>query len=112
MPDWSSDNRYYGPRFNDPATLEPDLKSGRCWRVLALLPTPQKINLLVSLMMSFVMSLFFSGFFTFIAFGWTAQWASSWAHGFAIGWPLGFLLALVIGAPIRKIAVRLSGLPK
>lgn len=68
-----------------------------------------KLAVLTALMMSFAMSLFFSGLFTFLAFGGTARFLWAWAQSFALGWPLGFGLAMLIGRPVRVLALRLSG---
>jgi Protein of unknown function (DUF2798) len=63
----------------------------------------------MSLMMSFAMSLFFSGLFTYLALGGTPLWLSAWGRGIVLGWPLGFMLAMLIGRPVRSIALRLLG---
>ena len=59
----------------------------------------------------FVGGLLIAGLFTFLAFGLTPEWLLSWARGFAIGWPTGFVIAILIGRPVRMIALRLSGIP-
>ena len=71
--------------------------------------TQTKITILTALMMSFAMSIFFSGVFTLLAIGPGVAWLLAWARGFAMGWPLGFALAMLIGLPVRALAIRLSG---
>jgi hypothetical protein len=73
--------------------------------------SPFKLAVLTALMMSFVMSLFFAGLFTFVALGPTPEWLTAWAKGLGLGWPLGFALAMLIGQPVRALALRLSGGP-
>ena len=68
-----------------------------------------KLAVLTALMMSFGMSLFFAGLFSFVALGPTQAWLAAWAKGFGLGWPLGFALAMLIGRPVRMLALRLAG---
>ncbi len=69
-----------------------------------------KIQIATAIMMSCVMSALLSGFFTWLNLGFTSRWLTAWAGGFAMGWPLALAMVLVIGKPIRRIAVRLAGL--
>ena len=68
-----------------------------------------RTHLIAALLMSAVMSAFFSGFFTFHEFGPTPQWRVAWFDGFVLGWPVAACLSLLVGKPIRFLAMRLGG---
>jgi len=69
-----------------------------------------KMQIVTGLLMSLSMSLLLSGFFTALQMGLSEDWPKAWLGSFAIGWPLAFALAMLIAGPVRRIAMRLSGL--
>lgn len=69
----------------------------------------KKIQIVTAVLMSCFMSLLLSGFFTWLNLGFTQVWLRAWASGFAMGWPLALGTVLVVGRPIRQIAIRLAG---
>ena len=68
-----------------------------------------KIQIVTAVLMSCFMSLLLSGFFSWLNLGFTQAWLTAWLNGFAMGWPLALGTVLIVGRPIRQIAVRLAG---
>jgi hypothetical protein len=68
-----------------------------------------KIQIVTAVLMSCFMSLLLSGFFTLLNLGFTQLWLKAWVSGFAMGWPLALGTVLIVGRPIRRIAIRLAG---
>jgi hypothetical protein len=68
----------------------------------------KKVQIITAILMSAFMSLLLSGFFSWLNLGFTLIWLKAWAIGFSMGWPLALGTVLIVGRPIRQLAIRLA----
>lgn len=69
-----------------------------------------KFRLSTAFLMSLVMSIFMSGAISLIHVP-LAAWPRAWLEAWLTAWPIAFAASIALGAPVAKLAMRISGFP-
>lgn len=79
------------------------------YRVICAMKIPARYaNVVFSFLMSLTMGSLMSGLVTAFHTGLTAGFLFRWIRAFSVAWPIAFCCVLLLAAPLRKLALKLT----